>query len=77
MSTDFRALEALAMRVCASVRTLASDREAWIAIDRLPPHMPGDEVHRVHAAIAFAGAKGWLAISRAPADHVLLKPGAP
>ena len=64
-------------RLCETVRALASDREAWIAIDRLQAHLQPQEVPVLHAAIAFAAARKWLSISDAPADHVLLRPGAP
>lgn len=70
-------LDLHAARLCASLRALASDREAWIAIERLRTSLQPQEERTVDAAIAFAAARGWLAISRAPADNVLLMPGAP
>lgn len=70
-------LDVMAARICATIRGLASDREAWISIDRLQDGLQPEEVSALHAAIAFAAARRWLMISRAPADHVLLKPGAP
>ena len=70
-------LDVLAARLCETIRVLAADREAWIAIDRLRLGLQPEEERTIDAAIAFAGARGWLAISPAPADHVLLKPGAP
>ncbi|MCA0305119.1 MAG: hypothetical protein LCH95_22155 [Proteobacteria bacterium] len=70
-------LDVRAARLCEAVRALASDHEAWIPIDRLQARLQPEEVSALHAAIAFAAARNWLAISRAPADHVLLKPGAP
>lgn len=70
-------LDVRAARLCEAVRALASDDEAWIPIDRLQDRLQPEEVAVLHAAIAFAAARKWLMISRAPADHVLLKPGAP
>ena len=71
------ALDDLAAHLCGTVRALAADREAWIAIDRLQARLQPEEVTSLHAAIAFAAARKWILISRAPPDHVLLKPGAP
>ena len=70
-------LDVLAVRLCEAVRALASDDEAWIAIERLQARLQPQEESMLHAAIAFASARKWLLISRAPADYVLLKPGAP
>ncbi len=70
-------LDVRAERLCEAVRALAAEHEAWIAIERLQARLQPQEVSVLHAAIAFAVARKWLAISRASADHVLLLPGAP
>ena len=46
--------DALAAHLCGTVRALAADREAWIAIDRLQARLQPEEVTSLHAAIAFA-----------------------
>jgi hypothetical protein len=71
------ALAVLAERVCRAVRDLRGEHEAWIAIDRLQQDLGPEPPHAVEAAVAFAGAKGWLAVRGRPADCVLLMPGAP
>mgnify|MGYP006284452483 CR=1 FL=1 len=70
-------LDALAVRVCRVVRDLRAEHEAWIAIDRLQHGIGVQHLRTVEAAVAFAHAKGWLAIDGGGRNRVLLKPGAP
>ena len=67
----------LAVRVCRAMRDLRGEHEAWIAIHRLQHGLDQEPPQAVEAAVAFAGARGWLALRGGPADCVLLKPGAP
>lgn len=79
-------VDAVAVRVCRAARDLASDiapgRPTWIAIERLHERLrleggAADSLSTVEAAVAFAGAKGWLSIGPGGADSVLLRGSAP
>lgn len=74
---DAPAIDALAVKVCRAIRDVRKDHQAWIGIDGLLGHLGLEDLRTVDAAVAFASAKGWLAISGAPAHSVLLKQGAP
>lgn len=72
-----QAIDTLAVKVCRAIRDVRQDHQAWISIDGLRHHLGLEDLHAVDAAVAFAGAKGWLAIGGTPAHSVLLKQGAP
>jgi hypothetical protein len=70
-------LDDLAISVCQTIRDLRKEHQAWISIDSLHDRMGLENLRTVDAAVAFARAKGWVAIGGAPAHSVLLKQGAP
>lgn len=70
-------IDALAVQVCHAVREVRQAHQAWISLDRVQDRLGLDDARAVDAAVAFAAAKGWLAIGGAPSHSVLLKPGAP
>lgn len=70
-------IDALAVRVCHAVRTARGEDKAWIGIDCLGEFLAGGDAATIDAALAFAGAKGWVSISGRPAHSVLLNPDAP
>jgi D-serine deaminase-like pyridoxal phosphate-dependent protein len=70
-------LDDLAISVCQTIRDLRKEHQAWISIDSLHDRMGLENLRTVDAAVAFARAKGWLAIGGVPAHSVLLKQGAP
>lgn len=70
-------IDALAVRVCQAIRDVRLDHQSWISIDRVHDCLGLENLRTVDAAVAFAKAKGWLAINGAPAHSVLLKQGAP
>jgi hypothetical protein len=72
-----QAIDILAVKVCRVIRDVRKDHQAWISIDGLHGHLGLDDLRTVDAAVAFASAKGWLAIGGMPAHSVLLKQGAP
>jgi hypothetical protein len=72
-----QAIDILAVKVCRAIRDIRKDNQAWISIDGLHGHLGLDELRTVNAAVAYAGAKGWLAIGGMPASSVLLKRAAP
>jgi len=71
------AIDSLAVRVCQTIRDVRRDDEAWISLYRVQDRLGIENLNTVDAAIAFAAAKGWLAIGGAPAHSVLLNQGAP
>ena len=70
-------VDVLAIRICHTVRDMRGDHQAWIAPDLLRDHLGAETVMAIDAAVAFAAAKGWLAIGGAPAHSVLLSQVAP
>ena len=72
-----QAIDALAVKVCRAIRDVRKDNQAWISIDGLHGHLGLDDLRTVDAAVAYASAKGWLAIGGMPAHSVLLKQAAP
>jgi hypothetical protein len=70
-------IDALAVRVCRAVRHAQQDHQSWISIDHVHDRLGLQDLRTVDAAVAFAKAKGWLAITGTPAHSVLLKQGAP
>ena len=75
-------IDAVAVRVCQTARVLASNRAEWVAIEQLHERLlltgeRGDSLRVIEAALAFAGAKGWLSFGPRPADAILLRDGAP
>ncbi|MDB5489304.1 MAG: hypothetical protein JWQ58_3019 [Reyranella sp.] len=71
-------IDDLAVRVCQAVRGVRSDRQAWIGIDLVHHELSTVSPTAVDAAVAFAAAKGWLAIGgAAPSHSVMLGQGAP
>lgn len=70
-------VDQLAVRVCRAVRDVRGEHQAWIALDRVQDHLDGESTMAIDAAVAFAAAKGWLALGGAPAHSVLLTPVAP
>lgn len=70
-------VDQLAIRVCHAVRDVRGERQAWIALDRVQDHLGGESTTAIDAAVAFAAAKGWLALGGAPSHSVLLTPVAP
>ena len=71
------AINSLAVRVCQTIRDVRRDDEAWISLYRVQDRLGIENLNTVDAAIAFAAAKGWLAIGGQPAHSVLLNRGAP
>jgi len=71
------AIDSLAVRVCRTIRDVRQDHEAWISLHRVQDRLGIENLSTVDAAVAFAAAKGWLAIGGAPAHSVLLKQQAP
>ena len=72
-----QAIDVLALEVCRAIRDVRKDNQAWISIDGLRGHLGLDDLRTVNAAVAYASAKGWLAIGGMPANSVLLKRAAP
>jgi len=72
-----QAIDVLAVRVCRAIRRVRKDNQAWISIDGLHGHLGLDDLRTIDAAVAYAGARGWLAIGGMPAHSVLLKQAAP
>ena len=72
-----QAIDILALKVCWAIRDVRKDNQAWISIDGLRGHLGLEDLRTVDAAVAYASAKGWLAIGGMPAHSVLLKQGAP
>lgn len=70
-------VDVLAVRVCHAVRTVRREHQAWIGLDLLQRELGHESPMAIDAAVAFAAAKGWLAIGGAPAHSVLLTSGAP
>lgn len=71
------AIDAVAVRVCHAVREARGDDKAWVGIDCLREFLGGSDASTIDAALAFAGAKGWVSISGRSAHSVLLSPEAP
>jgi hypothetical protein len=70
-------IDSLAVRVCQTIRDVRRDDEAWISLYRVQDRLGIENLCTVDAAVAFAAAKGWLAIGGQPAHSVLLNRGAP
>ncbi|WP_425067990.1 hypothetical protein [Reyranella sp.] len=70
-------VDVLAVRVCHAVKSVRGDSQAWIRLDLLQNEFGQESQMAIDAAVAFAAAKGWLAIGGAPAHSVLLTQGAP
>jgi hypothetical protein len=70
-------IDALAVELCQAIRDVRQDHEAWISLDRVQDRLGIENLRAVDAAVAYAAAKGWLAIGGAPAHSVLLNQGAP
>ena len=71
------AVEALAVRVCRTIRDVRQDHQSWISIDRVGHGFGAEGQAAVDAAVAFAAAKGWITIGGTPAHSVLLNQDAP
>ena len=71
------AIDILAIEVCRAIRDVGRDHRGWISLDRLHDRLGFATRSAIDAAVAFAVAKGWLAIGGAPAHSVLLNQGAP
>ncbi|SKA35926.1 hypothetical protein SAMN02745126_05748 [Enhydrobacter aerosaccus] len=71
------AIEALARDLCQALRSLRGDHRSWIAIDEMQHCLGVDKATIVNAAVAYAAAKGWMAVGGTPAHSVLLAQGAP
>jgi hypothetical protein len=71
------AVDRLAVDVCRAIRDVRDAHEAWIDLDRLVGRPGLESRTAVDAAVAFAAAKGWLAIARGAAGSVLLSNCAP
>jgi len=71
------AIDILAIEVCRAIRDVHRDHRDWISLDRLHDRLGFATRSAIDAAVAFAVAKGWLAIGGAPAHSVLLNQGAP
>jgi hypothetical protein len=67
----------LAVRVCRAVRGVRGDRQTWIGLELIHREMRGERPTAIDAAVAFAAAKGWLAIGGRPSHSVMLGQGAP
>jgi hypothetical protein len=63
--------------VCQAIREVRQEHESWISIDRVHDRLAVEDLSIVEAAVAFASAKGWLALGGRPAHSVLLNRGAP
>lgn len=70
-------VDVLAVRVCQTVRLVRGEHQAWIHLNFLQNELRHESQTAIDAAVAFAAAKGWLAIGGAPAHSVLLTKGAP
>jgi hypothetical protein len=70
-------INALAVRVCQAIRDVRQEHESWISIDRVHDRLAVEDLRSVEAAVAFASAKGWLAVGGQPAASVLLNREAP
>jgi hypothetical protein len=75
--THTPSLPLLARRVCRAIRDVRQEHESWISIDRLHDRLAVEDLRTVEAAVAFASAKGWLALGGRPPHSVLLHRGAP
>jgi hypothetical protein len=71
------AVDRLAVHVCRAIRSVRSEDEAWVALDRLVGQPGLERRSEVDAAAAFAAAKGWLAFGDAAADLAMLLERAP
>jgi hypothetical protein len=67
----------LARRVCQAIRDVRQEHESWISIDRVHDRLAIEDLRAVDAAVAFASAKGWLALGGRPPHSLLLNRGAP
>lgn len=67
-------IDSMAVRVCSAVREAGGEDKAWIGIDCLSEFLAGTDATTIDAALAFAGAKGWVSIS---SHKVLLSSNAP
>ncbi len=70
-------IQDLAVRVCRAVRGVRGDRQAWIGLELIHREMHGERPSAIDAAVAFAAAKGWLALGGRPSHSVMLGQGAP
>jgi hypothetical protein len=70
-------IDVLAIQVCQAIRDVRQEHQAWISLDRVQDHLGIENLNTLDAAVAFAAAKGWLAIGGAPSHSVLLNRGAP
>ena len=70
-------IDTLAVRVCHAVREAGGEDKAWIGIDCLSEFLAGSDAATIDAALAFAGAKGWVSMTGRPAHSVLLSADAP
>lgn len=71
------AVDILAIEVCRAIRSARRDSQGGISLDRLHDRLGFATRSAIDAAVAFAAAKGWLAIGGAPAYSVLLSQDAP
>jgi hypothetical protein len=60
-----------------AIRDVRQDHASWISIDRVHDRLAVEDLRIVDAAVAFASAKGWLALGGQPAHSVLLNRSAP
>lgn len=70
-------VDVLAVQVCHAVRTVRQEDEAWIRIDCLNEFLRLTDSSAIDAALAFASAKGWVALGGRPVHSVLLTVNAP
>jgi hypothetical protein len=71
------AIDILAIEVCRTLRDVRRDPQGWVSLDWLQNRLGFATRSAIDAAVAFAAAKGWLAIDGAPAHRVLLNEEAP
>jgi len=70
-------VDALAVRICRTIRDMCRDDRTWINLDQLHQRVGLDNLRALDAAVAFAAAKGWLLIGGRPVQSVLLSQTAP
>ena len=71
------AIDILAIEVCRAIRDVGRSSQGWISLERLYERLGFATRSAIDAAVAFAAAKGWLAIGGAPTYSVLLNHDAP
>lgn len=71
------AIDILAIEICRTIREACQGRPDWISLDWVQERLAFVRLSAINAAVAFAAAKGWLAINGGASPRVLLSQTAP